>query len=349
LPEVYGAQLVPIDVVRQRLEAELDPGRVARFSEAVEKARAFDDENQDRRNYWGELSIWSERRLAELIRQGQEQGLIASPGRPQKSGTVPLLSLSQILGVPSGQARDRSRRAQRLLDQPESEVTVYLSRQKSLGEVISKAGVIRYCTGTEKAGRAAHVSANSGVPEWYTPPEYLEAAREVMGGIDLDPASSEIAQRNVRASTFYTLEDDGLAHDWRGRVWLNPPYTAGTVERFVAKLCSHYKAGDVTAAILLVNNATETKWFQKAGRLAADVCFPAGRIRFLDESLSPVGAPLQGQSFLYFGENWNSFRFRFERFGLCPPGRRKRPGTGQGGPRPWPRRLTARPRRPTTC
>jgi Protein of unknown function (DUF3102) len=48
---------------------------------------------------------------------------------------------------------------------------------------------------------ACHVSANTGMPEWYTPPLYLDAARRVLGRIDLDPASSTVAQEAVRAKT----------------------------------------------------------------------------------------------------------------------------------------------------
>jgi hypothetical protein len=188
----------------------------------------------------------------------------------------------------------------------------------SNGEVkeLTTDGFLRFATGSEKAGQAAHVSANTGVPEWYTPAEYIEAARKVLGEIDLDPATSEIAQETVKAGFYFTVDDDGLAHPWKGRVWLNPPYSSDLVGKFVGKLCEYHEAGDVPAAILLVNNATETKWFQRAGALAKAICFPAGRVRFIDEKGNP-GAPLQGQAVLYFGDDARGFCNGFADFGFC--------------------------------
>ena len=65
---------------------------------------------------------------------------------------------------------------------------------------------------------ARHACGND---EWYTPPEYIDAARDVLGGIDLDPASSDIANDTVKADEYYTVDDDGLtrvrpAGSWRG-------------------------------------------------------------------------------------------------------------------------------------
>lgn len=86
------------------------------------------------------------------------------------------------------------------------------------------------------------VNQTSGNTEWYTPAELVEAARRVMGGIDLDPASSERANAEiVKAKEFYAAPDyfevidgelptcyystwGGAGKDWYGRVWLNHPF-----------------------------------------------------------------------------------------------------------------------------
>lgn len=161
-----------------------------------------------------------------------------------------------------------------------------------------------------------HVAHNSGNNEWYTPPEYLEAARRVMGAIDLDPASSDFANRNVQAAIYFTAEDDGLTRAWGGRVFLNPPYSGDLVGRFATKTLQELAAGTVTEAILLVNNGTETAWFQALAAQAQAVCFPKGRIRYLDATGEQKQSPLQGQAFMYFGSNHEEFGAVFSEFGV---------------------------------
>ena len=163
--------------------------------------------------------------------------------------------------------------------------------------------------------KSAHVANNSGNNEWYTPPEYVEAARYVMGDIDLDPASSSVANGIVKAATFYTQDDDGLAYDWCGRVWMNPPYASHLIGRFVDKLVKHIKQGGVPEACVLVNNATETGWFNELLDAAACACFIRGRVKFLDVEGNPSGAPLQGQVILYVGRNVERFGRKFSDFG----------------------------------
>ena len=151
--------------------------------------------------------------------------------------------------------------------------------------------------------------------EWYTPEQYIEAARAAMGGIDLDPASSELAQKTVRAGEFLTIDDDGLTREWRGRVWLNPPYAQPAIHHFMQKTVDEYTSGRVTECIALTHNYTDTQWFHIAAKEAAAICFTRGRIGFV----SPEGrkaAPTQGQAFFYFGNRCAEFAEAFGGFGF---------------------------------
>jgi ParB family chromosome partitioning protein len=158
-----------------------------------------------------------------------------------------------------------------------------------------------------------HVVHNSGDHEWYTPEEYVRAARLVLGGIDLDPASTAVANEVVGAARFFTAEADGLAQEWNGRVWLNPPYASDLVGRFAEKLAASFEAGLVPAALVLVNNATETRWFQRLLSVASAVCFPLGRVKFWHPR--KVATPLQGQAVLCLGPAADAFISEFSRFG----------------------------------
>lgn len=160
----------------------------------------------------------------------------------------------------------------------------------------------------------AHVALATGENEWYTPPEYIKAVCEVMSGIDCDPASSEKANKTVRAETFFTQSDDGLSKKWHGRVFMNPPYAQPLISQFSAAIVKKFKSGEIDEACILVNNATETAWFQGMAECSSAVCFPKSRVRFLDPNGNP-GAPLQGQAIIYLGKKSEKFCSTFGKFG----------------------------------
>ena len=172
------------------------------------------------------------------------------------------------------------------------------------------------CVQPEASGAArCHVKHNSGENEWYTPPEYIEAVKAVMGTIDLDPASSDKANCIVEASTYFTKEEDALKKMWFGRIFLNPPYSQPLIKQFSDKLCSSINNSEIKEAIVLVNNATDTTWFQNMAQRASAICFTNKRIRFLDPE-GNLGAPLQGQAVLYWGHDIEKFRLIFHYFGF---------------------------------
>jgi phage N-6-adenine-methyltransferase len=147
-----------------------------------------------------------------------------------------------------------------------------------------------------------HVTNNSGENEWYTPAEFINSAREVMGSIDLDPASCEHANKTVAAAKYFSIDDDGLSQEWCGNVWMNPPYSGGLISKFIAKMNESVENGAVTQAVVLVNNATETQWFAALVKNASAIVFPTSRIRYLSVR-GEENTPLQGQAFVYIGNN----------------------------------------------
>ena len=81
----------------------------------------------------------------------------------------------------------------------------------------------------------SHIVNNSGNQEHYTPRRFTDSARVVMGSIDLDPASNEVANSWIQANTFYSLENQGLDKEWTGNVWMNPPYDSKSLKPLAVK------------------------------------------------------------------------------------------------------------------
>jgi len=178
-----------------------------------------------------------------------------------------------------------------------------------------KSGEITFNQIYNETKKKVYVSNNSGENEWYTPFNIIDSARTVMGNIDLDPASSESANNIVKAIKYYTIEDNGLEQPWFGNIWLNPPYSQPLVKYFANAVVS--KINEYNQIMILVNNATETDWFQKMFLISDAVCFIKGRVKFIDKDGKSMGAPLQGQSILYIGVNIDRFKSEFNNIGIC--------------------------------
>ena len=257
-------------------------------------------ESLDAANAASAIKLRAERKAGEMlaVMEKNKGGGDQSTG----NGVLPVLSLEDL-----GIEKMQSSRWQREAAVAEDTFEEYLASCEADRREVTQAGLLNIAKG-------CHVTANSGENEWYTPPDIIEAAREVMGGIDLDPASCELAQSNVKAKRFYTVDDDGLSKKWTGRVWLNPPYSKDLIGPFALKVVK--ESARLQQAVVLVNNATDTAWFHDLASVASAVCFLRGRVRFLDRTGKPANTPVQGQAVLYVGSNVEGFRSRFSSFGF---------------------------------
>jgi hypothetical protein len=179
----------------------------------------------------------------------------------------------------------------------------------------------RYLLGSEymaaflRAAENVRGTMGTGENEWFTPSEYLVLVREVLGDIDLDPASSAAAQEIVRAHQFFDEQINGLKQEWHGRVFLNPPYGQPLIAKFITKLAEEWDLEHIACAITLTHNYTDTAWFQKKLVPAASaICFTSGRVKFYEGD--HVAQPTQGQAFCYLGDDPALFADVFSAIGF---------------------------------
>jgi hypothetical protein len=159
--------------------------------------------------------------------------------------------------------------------------------------------------------RADHqlINQTSGKVEYYTPQEIIEAARIVLGQIDLDPASSDQANLRVRANKYYTAADDGLSREWNGRVWMNHPFGRGLNEKWITKLEREYAAGRCVEACCICFAATSEKWYRPL--LLRPQAYLHGRTGYLLPTGEKLRGCTKGSVVTYYGQNVERFSAAF--------------------------------------
>lgn len=132
-----------------------------------------------------------------------------------------------------------------------------------------------------KSSFYTHAGNSSNHHGWDTPKELLQQLYKVVGTFDLDPCSPTNNRRNapVRARTYFTMEDNGLALSWFGTVFINPPYGRAIVN-WIAKARDEVNNGNAKMVISLVPARTDTKWWHNYIVGYADVFLLQGRLKF---------------------------------------------------------------------
>lgn len=189
--------------------------------------------------------------------------------------------------------------------------------------------------------------------EHYTPRDIVNRAREVLGPIDLDPASCIEANEWIRAARYFTREDDGFIRPWAGRVFLNPPgglsdnqqrpvkpkcretgacgmppgHTHEGVEasqkKWWFKLAREYALGSVTSAIfvcfsveLLQNTQVDTPDGLSLP-LDHSLCFPTRRVAYVKPGGAVGAQPPHASCIVYLGDQTAKFARAFASLGRC--------------------------------
>lgn len=167
----------------------------------------------------------------------------------------------------------------------------------------------------------SHVSVDYG-----TPPYIVEAARNTMGTIDLDPASSPQFNKTVRAKKIFTEVDDGLTRPWYGNVYLNPPYSKkkgqSNQARWMDYLLIEYHKNQVAQAVCTVKSALSYNWFETLWDMLP-VCLIRQRPSFIKLDGTTEGHASQGAAVFYVGTNVDKFIANFKSLGriTTPDGR----------------------------
>jgi len=158
------------------------------------------------------------------------------------------------------------------------------------------------------------INQTSNEVEYFSPAAIVEAARRTMGGIDLDPASCKQANGVVKATEYFTKDDDGLKQKWYGRVWVNWPFGRGRNKQWVDKIMTFFTEPGVEQLCCLCYACSSEQWFKPL--LFRPQCFLTPRTNYLLPDGSVMRGVTKGSVVTYFGPNVDAFAREFLALGV---------------------------------
>lgn len=166
------------------------------------------------------------------------------------------------------------------------------------------------------------IQVSSETDSWITPSDIISQVNEVLGSIDLDPASSEEANMIVGASQYFTKTDDALINEWHcDTFFLNPPYgKVGNKSQagiFAEYAIDQYKQGHIKqGGIILLHDRSGYSWFENLAQQLPCVTLRE-RIRFINPSTMKQGdqAKTAQTLFLVGSQYLEAFENTFQNFG----------------------------------
>lgn len=110
--------------------------------------------------------------------------------------------------------------------------------------------------------------------KWSTPQALFNKLDEEFG-FELDVCA---LPDNTKCARFFSPEQDGLKQEWRGTVWMNPPYGRGLIAPWMKKAVE--SAGNGTIVVALIPNRTNAPWWHDYVMRAAEIRFIRKKVAF---------------------------------------------------------------------
>jgi phage N-6-adenine-methyltransferase len=110
--------------------------------------------------------------------------------------------------------------------------------------------------------------------EWATPQALFDELNAEFG-FELDVCADDW---NHKCERYFTKETDGLAQEWTGTCWMNPPY-GREIGKWMKKAVESAEAG--ATVVCLVPARTDTAWWHDYAAKGT-VRFIRGRLKFGD-------------------------------------------------------------------
>lgn len=113
----------------------------------------------------------------------------------------------------------------------------------------------------------------SNTDMWATPQDVFDKLNSIFS-FETDVCA---IPENAKCEHYYTPEMDGLAQEWRGVCWMNPPYGRGIGE-WIKKAYESSQAG--ATVVCLLPARVDTRWWHDYCAGAAEIHFVKGRLKF---------------------------------------------------------------------
>ena len=120
---------------------------------------------------------------------------------------------------------------------------------------------------------------SSATCEWATPQHIFDELNNEFH-FTLDVCSTD---ENAKCEHHFTMKEDGLAQDWEGTIWMNPPYGREIIN-WMKKAYESSKNGHTV--VCLVPARTDTKWWHEYAMRASEIRLLKGRISFVGATTS---------------------------------------------------------------